>query len=303
VVAVVGVTAGGKTALGEDLAERLGGAVLCADSRQVYRELAIGTGKPSPEDLAARPHLLFDALALGEPASAGWYARAVRVAASTARGAGRVPVLVGGSGLYLRAAMSGLAATPEVDPAVRARIAGEWEALGAAALHGRLRRGDPETAARLAVRDRQRVSRALEVLESTGRPLSWWHRQPRGPAVEGQWRVVELVVAPRVLAARIEERTRWMFDHGLPEETAGLLGRGLERALRRLRAVGYDEAMDLLQGRIDRATAEARTGLRTRQLAKRQRTWFRHQVDAVRLDADAADPGRLLAAVLREVER
>src|SRR6185436_6072652 len=167
VVAVVGATATGKTDLGEALAARLGGEVVCADSRQVFRELDVGTGKPSAAERGVRPHHLFDALSIGEPASAGWYARAAGAAIAEIRARGRVPVLVGGSGLYLRAAEDGLAATPAANAAIRERFEQAWDAGGAVTAFERLRREDPETAARLDPADRQRIVRALEVLESS----------------------------------------------------------------------------------------------------------------------------------------
>jgi tRNA dimethylallyltransferase len=284
VVAVVGATATGKTALGEALASSLGGEVVCADSRQVYRELETGTGKPTPAERAAHPHHLFDALALGARASAGWYGGTARETCAAIHARGSVPVLVGGSGLYIEAARSGLAPAPPVEAEVRARLQREAAALGIEELHARLRLDDPETAARLAPGDTQRVTRALEVLEATGRPLSWWLRQPSADGVAGEWRVIEITLAPRVLSGRIERRTRLMFAHGLVEETGALLEAGHGDALRALRAVGYDEAMDLLAGRMTQAEAEARTSLRTRQLAKRQRTWFRNRIEAVRID-------------------
>jgi len=299
VIAVVGATATGKTDLAEALAEAIGGEVVCADSRQVFRELDIGTGKPAPAERAARPHHLFDALALGERASAGWYARAAGEACAAIHARGRTPVLVGGSGLYLRAAQHGLSGEPPHDPAVRARLREECERLGPEALHERLAHVDPVTAARLEPRDRQRVTRALEVHEASGRPLSWWHAHRGEPAVAGEWHVVELTMDPAALGERIARRTRWMFESGLVEETRALVEAGREPALRALCAVGYDEALDLLAGRITRAEAEERTGLRTRQLAKRQRTWFRHQVEAVRLDVEERENADLASAVLR----
>ncbi len=298
VVAVVGATATGKTALGETLAEAIGGEVVCADSRQVFRELEIGTGKPAPAERAARPHHLFDALILGERSSAGWYARAARAACAAIHARGRIPVLVGGSGLYLRAARSGLAPTPPDSLEVRERLRRECAALGAAALHERLRRVDPETAARLAPGDAQRVTRALEVLEASGRPLSWWHRQPTSPAVPGSWRAIEITLPARVLTGRIARRTTWMFDHGLIEETRALISAGKGAALRALHTVGYDEAAALIEGGLARAKAEERVNLRTRQLAKRQCTWFRHQLDAVRLDGERLE-GKELADAAR----
>jgi len=298
IVAIVGATATGKTALGEALAEVLGGEVVCVDSRQLYRELEVGTGKPTPRERAARPHHLFDALALGERASAGGYATAARSACATIAARGRVPVLVGGSGLYLEAARRGLADEPPHDPAIRARLRAELERHGAAMLHRRLAAADPPTAARLAPGDAQRITRALEVLEASGRTLSDWQAAGRGGAVSGTWRVIELTCAPRSLAPRIERRTRWMFEHGLIEETRALIAGGSRPALERLRAVGYDEALALIDGTLARAAAEARVDQRTRQLAKRQRTWFRHRVEAARLDVSAAGLEGLTAAAL-----
>ncbi|MBI5711005.1 MAG: tRNA (adenosine(37)-N6)-dimethylallyltransferase MiaA [Candidatus Eisenbacteria bacterium] len=301
VVAVVGATATGKTDLAEALAARLDAEIVCADSRQVFRQLEIGTGKPAPALRALRPHHLFDALALGERASAGWYARAARAAGAAIHARGRVPLLVGGSGLYLAAARRGLAEEPPHDPALRARLREQAASHGPGELHRRLALADPETAARVKPRDTQRITRALEVLEASGRPLSWWHARPRGPAVAGEWRMFELIAGPAALAARIETRTRWMFGAGLVEETRALLAAGHQAALAALRAVGYDEAMELVAGRMTRREAEERTSLRTRQLAKRQRTWFRHQVEAVRIPADAVDVAGWTRAILAEL--
>jgi len=287
-VAVVGVTAAGKTELGERLAEALGGEVVCADSRQVFRDLELGTGKPTVDERARRPHHLFDALALDERASAGWYARVAHDVCEAIRARGRSPILVGGSGLYLRAAMQGLASEPPADPEIRRRLRAELETDGPEALHQRLEAGDPLTAARLAPRDRQRIVRALEVLETSGRPLSWWHAGQEGPRDVSDWRVLEVAVEPAELRLRIATRSRWMFANGLVEETRSLVARGLGPALRALRAIGYDEALDHLEGALSREAAIAQTTLRTAQLAKRQRTWFRHQVEATELRA--ADP-------------
>ena len=297
-VAVVGATATGKTDLGETLAEALCGEVVCADSRQVFRELEVGTGKPAPADRAARPHHLFDARELGQRPSAGWYANAVGAVCGAIHSRGCTPVLVGGSGLWLRAAQHGLSGEPPHDPQVRARLQAELERDGPEALHARLALADPATAARVQPRDRQRIPRALEVHEASGRPLSWWHERQGEPAVTGEWVVFELTLPPQTLEERIARRTRWMFDSGLVEETQALVAAGHEAALRALHAVGYDEVLELLAGRSDRPTAEARTSLRTRQLAKRQRTWFRHQIEAVRLDAGASDAEDRLAAIL-----
>jgi tRNA dimethylallyltransferase len=298
IVALVGATATGKTALGEALAEALSAEIVCADSRQVFRELDAGTGKPTPAERAARPHHVFDALELGARASAGWYARAAGEACAAVLGRGRTPLLVGGSGLYVRALQTGLSAEPPHDPELRERLRVELEASGPEALHRRLLRLDPITAARLTPRDRQRITRALEVFEASGRPLSWWHARPTTAPLAAEWAVLELVVAPRHLSEAITRRTRAMFAGGLVEETRRLVVGGHEAALRRLRAVGYDEALELIAGRIGREEAEARTDARTRRLAKRQRTWFRHQIEATRLESAAEDSVALLGPAL-----
>jgi tRNA dimethylallyltransferase len=303
IVALVGATAVGKTAVAEYLAEHLDAEIVCADSRQLFRELEIGTGKPSAAERAARPHHLFDTLALEERTSAGRYARDAAAACRDAHARGRAVVLVGGTGLYVRALRDGIAGEPEGVAAARAEVRARLEREGAEALHAELVRVDPETAARLAPRDTQRVGRALEVHVASGRPLSWWHASAHTPGLDAAWHVVELVVTPRALAARIEARTRTMFDGGLVEETLALVDAGRGDALRALRAIGYDETLALLAGTLDRREAEARTSQRTRQLAKRQRTWFRHQIEAVRVDGDDADAESLALDVVSRIGR
>lgn len=299
-IAIVGTTATGKTDVGEAVAAAIAGEIVCADSRQVFRELDVGTGKPSEADRAARPHHLFEALSVGESASAGWYARKAAGVASGVFGRGVTPVFVGGSGLYLRSVMDGLAETPPHDELVRKGLLAELERVGPEALHERLRRVDPDTAGRLEPRDRQRIVRALEVAEATGRPLSWWHTQESTPPLAAEWLVVQLVLEPPEVRSRITARTSWMFDQGLIEETRALLDSPLADDLRSLRAIGYDEAAMLLEGTLTRSEAEERTNRRTAQLAKRQRTWFRHQVRGAEIDA--ADPRAAIARVLDAFE-
>jgi tRNA dimethylallyltransferase len=298
VVAIVGATATGKTELGEAVAARIGGEIVCADARQVFRELEIGTGKPSAAERAERPHHLFEALALGERPSAGGWARLARAACGGILDRGATPVLVGGSGLYLRALQEGLHAEPPHDAGIRARLLQELAASGPETLHARLAAVDPPTASRLAVRDRQRILRALEVHEASGRSLSWWHLHAAREPFEADWRVVLLELAPAALAVRIEARTRAMFAGGLLEETRGLLESGRREPLAALRAIGYDEAIAVLDGHADIPLARARTDARTRAMAKRQRTWFRHQLrGARRLDGSATAAERLAGAL------
>jgi tRNA dimethylallyltransferase len=298
--ALVGATATGKTDLAESLAEALNAEIVCADSRQVFRELDLGTGKPARDQLAVRPHHLFDALALEERPSAGWFARAAAVAIGAIRAGGRRPLLVGGAGLYIRALQHGLSVEPPLDPEARARLRQSHAATPVAELRARLAALDPEGAARLRPRDRQRISRALEVVELSGRPLGWWNTRVAEPPVEGAWRIVEVRVPAAELSRRIERRSAWMFANGLVEEVRGLVAAGREPALRALRAVGYDEALALVEGRLTLDDAMRRTTERTRQLAKRQRTWFRHQIAA---EAVESEGGRAIEAgeVLRRL--
>lgn len=298
IVVVAGATATGKTGLGESLAGALTGAVVCADARQVFGELDVGTGKPTPGERAARPHHLFDAFSLGERSNAGRWAKLARDCCEGLLARGVTPVLVGGSGLYLSALIRGLHPEPPHDPELRDRLSAQLAAEGPEAMHVRLAAVDPETAARLAPRDRQRIVRALEVYEASGRTLADWHAATPRDALAADWRVLELTCAPEELDRRIATRTHAMFDSGLVEETAALVAGGHGDDLAALRAIGYDEAMDLITGRCDRETAEACTTRRTRQLAKRQRTWFRHQLDAVRLDAGETPPDELLARAI-----
>jgi len=280
ILALVGATATGKTDLGEGVADLLDAEIVCLDSRQVFRELDVGTGKPDAAARAARPHHLFDALSIDERPSAGWFAREAARVIGEIRARRKRPLLVGGAGLYLRALKEGLVAEAAFDPVAQAELRREHAATPVEALHARLVTRDPEAARRLRPRDRQRICRALEVIDLTGTSFSEWQARPAAPAVAGEWRIVEVRVSPAEVSRRIETRTRWMFDHGLLDETQALLDAGCEESLRRLRAVGYDEALALLCGTLTRRDAERRTNERTRQLAKRQRTWFRHQVQA-----------------------
>ena len=288
-VALVGATATGKTAVGEHLAAHLRGAVICADARQVYRELEIGTGKPTPAERARFAHRLFDLHRLGERATAGRWARAAAATCEQCFADGLTPVLVGGSGLYLSALQLGLHPEPPRDPALRAELEREWTALGPGAMHAKLSSLDPAAASSLRANDRQRVLRALEVVTAGGHPLGWWREHTRVAPLAARWRTFELTCESDVLAERITRRTLAMWETGLLEETRALVAAGQATELRQLATIGYDEALGVIEGTLAKGEAVARMALRTRQLAKRQRTWFRHQMVAETLDA--ADPG------------
>jgi tRNA dimethylallyltransferase len=285
IVALVGATATGKTAVAEAVAAKLGGEVVCADARQLFRELEIGTGKPTPAERARLPHHLFDWLSLGERPSAGGWARAAAAVCEACFARGTLPVLVGGSGLYVDALQRGLHPEPPRDDGVRARLGRECEMSGVEALHARLATLDPDAARTLKVRDRQRVLRALEVVEVSGHTLGWWRAHAREAPLAADWRAFQLVVEPGVLRARIAARTETMWRDGLLAETRALVAAGKEDALRRLSAIGYDEALEVLAGRLTPEAAKQAISLRTAQLAKRQRTWFRHQLPATAIGA------------------
>ena len=300
-VAIVGATATGKTAVAESVAERLAGEVVCADARQVFRALELGTGKPTPAERARRPHHLFAWLELGERPTAGRWARAAAEVCEACFTRDVTPVLVGGSGLYLAALQRGLHPEPPRDAAARVALERECDVVGVAVMHARLGERDPDAAAALSPRDRQRVLRALEITSVGGHPLAWWRARPREAPLAADWRAYELTCPPEQLAERIARRTRGMWEQGLLAETRALREAGLEPALRRLAAIGYDEALEQLAGRLGPEQAEQRMNERTRQLAKRQRTWFRHQLAAEKLEFDEAHAPEWIAHVAADV--
>lgn len=279
ILAIVGATATGKSALALELAGEIGGEIVSADSLQVYRGLDLGTAKPSAADRARVPHHLVDILEPDEVYSAGEFARRARAAIDEIAGRGRVPIVVGGSGLYLRALLRGLSPLPPGDPEVRAALRSRLETEGLPALREELARIDPKTAARLAAGDTQRVLRALEVECVTGRPLSaWLDEQPFGiqtlAAVQ-----IGLTLPRSILYDRIAGRVVWMMEAGWLGEVAGLLQRGLSPRLPAFQAIGYRQLVRHLEGDGSLEQAIAEIVRETRRFAKRQETWFRKEPD------------------------
>ena len=279
-IAVVGPTAAGKSALALRLARELGGEVVSCDSLQVYRGLDIGSAKATADERASVPHHLLDVVDPDALFSAAEYARLARAAVADIAGRGRVPIVAGGTGLYLRALLFGLFEGPARDEPFRARLAAFAARRGGARLHRLLARVDPESAARIPPADEVRVVRALEVFRATGRPLTAHHRGG-APALEGFRAHVVGIAPPRdVLRAAVERRTDDMLARGLLAEVRGLLDRGYAPDLRPLQAIGYRQAVDVVLGRRDEAAARRDIVASTMQYAKRQLTWFRHQTDA-----------------------
>ncbi|HEY4573203.1 MAG TPA: tRNA (adenosine(37)-N6)-dimethylallyltransferase MiaA [Thermoanaerobaculia bacterium] len=279
ILAIVGPTATGKSELGMALAGELGGEIVNADALQAYRGLDIGTAKPSPADRERVPHHLIDILEPHEVYSAGEFARRAQEAIADVQGRGRVPIVVGGSGLYLRALFAGISPVPPGDLAVRQELRERLAAEGLAGLREELARLDPPTAARLAAGDTQRILRALEVARVTGRPLSAWiSEQPFGTQAIAAVRV-GLTLPRAILYDRIAGRVARMLDAGWLEEVEGLLRRGLSPGLPAFQAIGYRQLVRHLEGEGSLEEAVAEIMQETRRFAKRQETWFRKEPD------------------------
>lgn len=277
VFAIVGPTASGKSSLAMAFAQAAGGEIVNADALQVYRGFDIGTAKPSPEERERVPHHLVDILDPGERYSAGEFARRARAALAEIASRGRTAILVGGSGLYLRALWSGIAPLPPVDEAARAVLLERLERDGLAALYSELARLDPETAARLGQGDTQRILRALEVAVSTGETLtSWIGRQPFGAQPVAMHKV-GLTLPRSVLYDAIAARVEAMIDAGWIDEVRALLASGVERSAPAFQAIGYRQWVEFLDGAGSFDESLQKVVTLTRRFAKRQETWFRRE--------------------------
>lgn len=281
-IALMGPTASGKTALAVEWAQRLDTQIVSVDSALVYRGMDIGAAKPDAATLALAPHHLVDVRDPHEVFSAADFAREALPPMQALAAQGRVPLLVGGTGLYFSALLEGLSELPSADPAVRAAIVAEAKAAGWDALHAQMAAVDPAAGERIKPRDHQRITRALEVYRLTGRPISAW----QGAAMRRvfPFRVLRLVLAPAdraVLHERIERRFDLMLSAGFLDEMRRLRADPrLHPDLPSMRAVGYRQAWRHLDGETDAATFRAEAIAATRQLAKRQLTWLRGQHDA-----------------------
>lgn len=277
VALIAGPTASGKSALAVRLARMANGIVINADASQVYADLHILSARPDEEEMDGVPHRLFGHIDGAEACTAARWAAEARDEIGKAHAAGRLPILVGGTGLYLRTLLDGIAPVPDIDPAIRAAV----RAMPVAEAHAALAREDSEAAARLAAADTTRVGRALEVVRSTGKPLSQWQRHKSG----GIGR--DIALAPMVLLPprdwlidRCDLRFGQMVDHGAVGEVEALLARRLSAELPVMRAIGVPEIAAWLAGEIDRETMVERGRIATRQYAKRQYTWFSRQPPA-----------------------
>ena len=283
-VAVMGPTASGKTDFAADWAEALGTEVISVDSALVYRGMDIGSAKPDAATLARAPHRLIDVRAPHEPYSAADFARDALDAMRALSSRGRIPLLVGGTGLYFKALLEGLSDLPESDPTTRGALQAELAERGLPALHAELERIDPVAGARIKPGDTQRTLRALEVFRLSGVPISEWQGRGRGPRAPFPFRVLKLVLAPAdraVLHERIARRFSAMLEAGFLDEVRTLKSDPrLHADLPAMRAVGYRQAWQHLEAAIDHAAFVEQGIAATRHLAKRQLTWLRGEHDA-----------------------
>lgn len=271
-VLIAGPTASGKSATALALAEKLGGTIVNTDSMQVYRETRLLTARPSVEDEARAPHMLYGHVRVREPYSVGRYQEDAAKALTKAK----LPIFVGGTGLYFAALTEGIAEIPPVPASIREAVRQKREAVGAEAFHAELAARDPASAG-LRAGDTQRTLRAMEVLEATGEPLAYWQTKAGKPVLEGLALARFVLSPPRgVLHARIEARFDRMLDEGAMEEAATLTG--LDPALPATKILGLRELQAVRAGTMDLPTAATLAKTATRQYAKRQVTWFRHRM-------------------------
>ncbi len=297
VVFLMGPTATGKTQLAVELVQRLPVDIVSVDSAMVYRDMDIGTAKPSAEILRIAPHRLIDICDPVESYSAARFCHDALVEIKQIHAAGRIPLLVGGTGLYFRSLEKGLSELPPADTEIRLRLAAEAKTVGWETMHTRLAKVDPEAAGRIHPNDPQRIQRALEVYELTGKPMSAHYGM--GSSIPLPYNVIKIVISPaerKDLHEHIRQRFLKMLDQGLVDEVRGLYEKdNLNASLPAMRMVGYRQVWRYLAGQLDYKTMTERAIVATRQLAKRQLTWFRRERGAEWFASqDAAIPANLL---------
>ncbi len=279
-ILITGPTASGKSALAVALAERHGGVVVNADSMQVYDTLRVLTARPDEAEMGGIEHFLYGHVPAGRLYSTGAWLRDAEALIAKLRGEGRLPVFVGGTGLYFKALTGGLSDMPEIPAKIREGLRERLKVEGAAALHTELERSDPQTAEQLRPGDGQRIVRALEVVEATGKPIRLY-QQIRGPMIVDPTRAQKIVVLPEraLLHSRIDRRFETMLASGAVEEVRALLALKLPPDMPVMKAIGVQQIAAMLKGEMGEAEVIATGAASTRQYAKRQMTWFRNQLD------------------------
>ena len=298
---LMGPTASGKTALSVQLAQALGGEIISVDSTLVFKGMNIGTAKPTLEERGGIPHHLIDILDPSESFSTGQFRTKALALMETITRRRKIPILVGGTMLYFNALLNGLAVLPEANPVIRAKLDQDLEKLGKEVLHQRLADIDPLAAARIHPNDPQRIQRALEVYEISGKPLSSFFNTVQGE--DFPYQKIKLIIAPpdrKILHDIIAQRFRNMLEQGFINEVEKLYQRGdLTEKMPAIRAVGYRQVWAYLQGEDDLENMTEKAIIATRQLAKRQFTWLRREIDAISFQTGQADLlQKVLAAVM-----
>jgi tRNA dimethylallyltransferase len=286
-VVIIGPTAAGKSSLGMRLAEKIGGEIISIDSRQIYRGLDIGTAKPSEDEQTRIRHHCIDILDITEKSNARWFADLARQSMEKIRSDGKIPVLVGGSGLYLRSITQGLFEI-DLDPSDRLEFEKGIEDVANVVLYSRLRSSDPESAERIHENDMYRIVRALEVQRLTGMSLSDHFRRQKEECPDGIRGLIRigLDVDRELLRARIALRTGEMYDAGWPDEVSGLLEGGADPACPGLQTLGYPETIRFVRGDLSLRAVKEKISMLTGQYAKRQMTWFRKEPEVTWFDAE-----------------
>lgn len=276
---IAGATASGKSARALSLAEKYGGVIINADSQQVYSDLEILTARPTSADQAIAPHKLYGILAADESCSAGKWLRYAKMEIDWARSQGITPIVVGGTGLYIKALTQGIAEIPDIDPGIRAQVMSDYEEMGKEAFSERLRHIDPAFFERLKVFDKQRLIRAYEVWLGSGKTLSWWQeRELRPPYSPGELEISKIEVPRPELYKRCDMRLVQMLENGALEEVKRLMLQNLPENLPIMKTIGVRELSAYLRGEGTLPQALEKCQIATRQYAKRQMTWFRHQI-------------------------
>lgn len=291
-IILTGPTAVGKTELSLTLAERIGGEIISADSRQIYKELTIGTAKPSASELQRVPHHLIDELPLTEPFTAGRFEHEAKIRMDDILSRGRLPLVVGGSTLYIHALKYGLADIPDIPESVRISLEAEIGETGPGPLFEELQEVDPVSAATMDASKTQRLTRALEVYRATGKPLSAYHDEQAPPS--HRFRTFVLSMERKRLYERINQRVDAMFSRGLLDEVRDILDKGYDPDLNPLRTIGYQEPIRHLRGEISYDEMVRLVKRNSRRYAKRQLTWFRRDEENEWIDAST--PTRNLIA-------
>ncbi len=298
VVLIAGPTASGKSALALDLARRTSGIIINTDSMQVYRDLRVITARPTPAEEAALPHQLYGYVDAAVNYSVGDWVRQAATVLAQVRGQARPAIFVGGTGLYFKALTRGLSAVPPIPPEIRDAVRARLARDGVEALHDALSRSDPAAALRLNRRDRSRIARALEVMEATGRSLTDWHRDGLPPLLPpGSFLALFLAPDREQLSARIDARFEAMLQEGALAEIERLLARRLDPLLPAMKAHGVPALIRHLNGEISRQIAAEIGRADTRHYAKRQFTWFRHQLPEFEWVEPELAKARLSAAI------